>query len=170
LNESDNGGGDERWRDAPPPQSRQPEPTRAERRADVKAEKARAKAMRPWYRKKRFAIPLGLVVLVVVMSALGGDEDGSQVAETSADGGAVESEPASVAEAAPQDEPEPDVLEDEPDPQPEMTVAQEQAVQSASSYLDSGGFSRRGLIKQLTSDAGDAYTGSGRVRRSTAAP
>ena len=132
---------------------------RAERRADVKAEKARAKAMRPWYRKKRFAIPLGLVVLVVVISALGGDEDGSQVAETSADDGAVvESEPASVAEAAPQDEPEPDVLEDEPDPQPEMTVAQEQAVQSASSCLDFGGFSRRGLVKQLTSDAGDGYT------------
>jgi len=33
-----------------------------------------------------------------------------------------------------------------------------EAVESAESYLDFGGFSRQGLIEQLTSDAGDGYT------------
>lgn len=119
--------------------------------------KARAKAMRPWYRKQRFAVPLVLVALIVVLSALSGGEDGSQVAETSAGSGTVESEPAALEESTPEDEAEPDVVEDEPEPEPEMTVTQEQAVQSASSYLDIGGFSRRALINQLTSDAGEGF-------------
>jgi hypothetical protein len=37
------------------------------------------------------------------------------------------------------------------------TVAQEQAIQSAESYLSMGGFSRVGLIEQLTSKAGEGF-------------
>lgn len=44
-------------------------------RADVKADKARAKALRPWYKKKRFMIPLVLVVLVMIGSLGGGGAD-----------------------------------------------------------------------------------------------
>jgi Host cell surface-exposed lipoprotein len=40
---------------------------------------------------------------------------------------------------------------------PEPTVAQEQALESAKSYLDMGGFSRAGLIDQLHSSAGEGF-------------
>lgn len=40
---------------------------------------------------------------------------------------------------------------------PKYTVAQQQAMQSAQSYLDMSGFSRAGLIQQLTSKAGEGF-------------
>lgn len=45
--------------------------------AEAKAAKARAKAMRPWYTKKRF-IALGVFAVIIVIGALGsgGDSDG----------------------------------------------------------------------------------------------
>lgn len=46
-----------------------------EARADVAAEKARAKAMRPWWKKKRFLLPLAFVVVAVIgAAAVGGDK------------------------------------------------------------------------------------------------
>lgn len=41
-------------------------------KAQVKAEKAYRKASRPWFRKKRFMLPLVLVVLVVILQAATG--------------------------------------------------------------------------------------------------
>jgi hypothetical protein len=41
---------------------------------------------------------------------------------------------------------------------PSYTVAQENAIESAKSYLDFSGFSRAGLIQQLSSKAGDQFT------------
>lgn len=41
-------------------------------KAEVEAAKARAKAMRPWYRRKLVIIPLVLVVLVIIISSMGG--------------------------------------------------------------------------------------------------
>ena len=69
--------------DAPPPSSPEPVfPAAAESesqaqapvktRADAKAEKAYKKASRPWYKKKRFIIPLALVALIVIGAAIGG--------------------------------------------------------------------------------------------------
>ena len=43
---------------------------RRQAKANIAAEKARAKASRPWFKKKRFVIPLGLLVLLVLASAL----------------------------------------------------------------------------------------------------
>jgi hypothetical protein len=40
---------------------------------------------------------------------------------------------------------------------PSYTVAQENAIESAHSYLDLSGFSRAGLIQQLTSKAGEGF-------------
>lgn len=40
---------------------------------------------------------------------------------------------------------------------PDFTVAQENAIEAAQSYLDMSGFSRAGLIGQLTSKAGEGY-------------
>jgi hypothetical protein len=39
-----------------------------------------------------------------------------------------------------------------------MTAAQEQAVESARNYLSTSGFSRAGLIKQLSSSYGEGFT------------
>ncbi|CAM3449446.1 DUF4352 domain-containing protein [Nocardioides dubius] len=44
-------------------------------RAAAKAAKAYAKAQRPWFKKKRFMIPLALVVLIGIGSAAGGSDD-----------------------------------------------------------------------------------------------
>ena len=41
---------------------------------------------------------------------------------------------------------------------PAMTTSQEQAVGAAESYLDLGGFSKAGLIGQLTSEYGDGFS------------
>ena len=41
---------------------------------------------------------------------------------------------------------------------PAMTLSQEQAVAAAESYLELTAFSRRGLIRQLSSDAGEGFS------------
>lgn len=49
-------------------------------RAQAKAAKAYAKARRPWYKKKRFIIPIILIVLIIIISiatANGGNDDTS---------------------------------------------------------------------------------------------
>ena len=43
-------------------------------RADLAAAKAKAKAMRPWYAKKRFILPLGLFVIFTISSSLNGGD------------------------------------------------------------------------------------------------
>lgn len=45
----------------------------------------------------------------------------------------------------------------DPEAKPKYTKAQEQAIGSAESYLDMSGFSKQGLIEQLSSDAGDGF-------------
>jgi hypothetical protein len=54
------------------------------------------------------------------------------------------------------------VAEETPTPEapaaPAMTLAQEQAVQSAQSYLDMGGFSEAELLGQLTSKYGEGFS------------
>lgn len=55
---------------------------RSSARADAAAEKARIKAMRPWFKKKRFILPLVIVSLIVIAAALGG---GEEVADTAGD-------------------------------------------------------------------------------------
>jgi hypothetical protein len=44
-----------------------------------------------------------------------------------------------------------------PPPEPELTAAQENAIESAQSYLALAGFSRQGLIDQLTSEYGEGF-------------
>lgn len=61
-------------------------------RADAAAEKARLKAMRPWYQKKRFIIPLVLVVLLVIGAlASGGGDDATETVSGGGGGSGAES-------------------------------------------------------------------------------
>ena len=55
-----------------------------EARAQLAAEKARAKALRPWYRKKRFIIPAVLVVLVGISAVAGSGDDAKKDSEADA--------------------------------------------------------------------------------------
>lgn len=75
-----------------------PPPTgKREAKADLRAAKARDKAMRPWYKKKRFILPLALVAMVVLgVAASGGEGDGD---EPIAAGGETEDAAESTAES-----------------------------------------------------------------------
>jgi hypothetical protein len=123
-------------------------------KAQAKAAKAYAKAQRPWYKKKRFIIPLAIVAIVVFVQLGKGGGDPQTVAtntgsDTSsaapASGAAESSAPAVVEETA-----------DEP-AEPEFTTSQQNAIQAAKDYLDYSAFSRQGLIEQLSSEYGDSY-------------
>jgi hypothetical protein len=56
-------------------------PSYKDANAQAKAAKAYAKAQRPWYKKKRYVVPLGFVVLGVAVSA-GSNGGGSQSASS----------------------------------------------------------------------------------------
>lgn len=115
----------------------------ARTRADAKAEKAYAKASRPWFKKKRFIIPIALIAVVIVGSALSSGTTPTATDSTPS----VSSDAGTQDEAAPEEESEPD-----------MTAGQRNALRSAENYLSVAPFSRKGLIRQLSSDAGDGYS------------
>lgn len=48
---------------------------RRDAKAEAAAAKARAKSLRPWYKKKRFLLPLAFVLLIVIIAAAGGGDD-----------------------------------------------------------------------------------------------
>ncbi len=121
-----------------------------------------AKAKKPIY-KRWWAIALAAIFVIGGISqAMGGGDDAKPVADTPAASAPVEekSEPKAkepVAEApettqAPAPKPKP-----APAPaKPTLTNSQEQAIGAAEDYLDYMAFSRKGLIHQLSSDAGPA--------------
>lgn len=50
-----------------------------------------------------------------------------------------------------------DTATEEQTDEPEMTIAQENAYQSAKNYIDTMAFSKKGLMEQLTSEYGENY-------------
>ena len=72
-------------------------------KAQARADKAYAKAMRPWYKKKRFIIPGALVGLVVVGGGLGGGVEDTATTTPQTVAAAVPADPAAgeVQAAAP---------------------------------------------------------------------
>lgn len=126
-------------------------PSVRDAKAEAKAAKAYSKAMRPWYKKKRWILSLGLILLIGIASVGSSSEDGTSPPT------------ADAPKATPQsDEPEPPVEPTEPAPpaeptEPEMTSGQENALESARSYVDMSGFSKQGLIQQLSSSSGEGF-------------
>jgi hypothetical protein len=106
-------------------------------KAEAAALKTKAKAMRPWFRKKRFLLPIILLLIIVLSTAAnqGGTTDSSF----------EESSSAPSAQATSNDEAE---VSTKPDYSGE-TVSQENARESAETYLRFSSFSREGLIEQL---------------------
>ncbi|MBM6404158.1 Ltp family lipoprotein [Phycicoccus sp. CSK15P-2] len=118
---------------------------------------------RPWFAKKRFAIPAAVAVLVVGGSALSanGTESDAVDATTSASSSAsTEDDAPADTDAAPEAEAEAEPAAEEPEPkpvEPKGTTAQRNALRSAEGYLDFKAFSKKGLIEQLSSEYGDGY-------------
>lgn len=69
-----------------------PERSTPPTKGDIAADKARRKAERPWYKKKRFMIPLVLLGLIILGGVLGGEEAADVVTEETGDEDAPEEE------------------------------------------------------------------------------
>jgi hypothetical protein len=68
-------------------------------KADARAEKARAKALRPWWKKKRVIIPGAIVALAIISAAAGGGADKSSD-DTSANNASDDTTAATASDAA----------------------------------------------------------------------
>ena len=102
-----------------------------DRQADALAAKAKAKAMRPWFQKKRFIVPIALVAIIGISTATNSGSSG----------------PSPVDSSVNSPEPSQDVeLQEEVVSE---TIGQKNARESAESYLSFSAFSRQGLIEQL---------------------
>jgi hypothetical protein len=111
-----------------------------------------------------------LVVLIVIGAVAGGTGEtpstdaNSTTAEEQTDLGSEDlgvdqeptEEPAEEPAEKPAEEPAPE-SEPKPKPEPKLTVSQENALESAESYVDFGAFSRKGLIGQLSSEYGEGF-------------
>jgi len=110
-------------------------------KADAKAAKAYAKATRPWFKKKRWWLA-GAVIVVIGASATSGggtgDETASNNSSSQSSNAGKTHKAVSNGKAQPAQE-----------SGPVETVSQENARESAESYLDLTAYSRSGLIDQL---------------------
>ena len=105
----------------------------------------KAKQQRPWYKKKRFIIPIGIIVVSGFAGSIGGGESDptdSDVAETVTE--SDDTEPDDSQESAADSSNTQEEIETD-----SFTTSQENAIESAESYLRFSAFSRTGLIDQL---------------------
>lgn len=111
---------------------------------------------RQWFTKKRYWIPGVVVALLIVGSAVG---SGGGSSSDNKDEPAV-----AAASEKSTDAKDVDVKTEKPKPTkatkaaPKLTSGQENALAAAENYLSIAPFSRNGLIRQLSSDAGDGYS------------
>jgi C1A family cysteine protease len=112
--------------------------------AEAAAARAKAKALRPWYLKKRFIIPAALVVVIAFSAA--GQSGKSDAPNTASNTDSSTSSSTDAGAASPS-----------ATPSASLTLGQENAIESAQSYLDYSGFSRKGLLNQLTSKYGEGF-------------
>src|SRR5918992_5964021 len=128
------------------------------------------KPKKPWYRRT-WVIVVGVILgLAIIGSAMSPPEDDpggsdpaaqSDSAAAGAEGGAA----SDTAEEAGDPEKPNEAVEEGPaakeepaaEEEPELTSGQENALESAQSYVDMTGFSKAGLIQQLSSSAGEGF-------------
>ena len=100
-----------------------------------------AKMKQPIYRRKWFIIVCIIVVLGIIGGIAGGG--GDETADVNDNSAEVEATVEETTEA--------------PDPTEGLTVAQKNAYEAGLDYLEYMGFSKQGLIDQLSSEYGDGY-------------
>lgn len=108
---------------------------------------------------------VGLIVLLGVIGAAAGGPDErasaplpNTVVKTSVPPVAAPSKTTAPKPTAPAATQAPETTQVPETTQPAMTASQEQAVGSAESYLEFTAFSRKGLIRQLSSSAGEGFS------------
>jgi len=111
-----------------------------EAKIEAAAAKARAKAARPLYLKKRVLIP-GILGLIIVIGALSGDDSNS--------GGSTSASPAASGSSTTSTAPSSPSQPAESAPSSNLTRSQQNAIRAAEDYLRFSAFSRKGLIEQL---------------------
>lgn len=74
-----------------------PSPTMS--KAQAKADKAYQKAMRPWFKKKRFIIPIALLVIMVIATMMSGGDDATTTNTGASNGSNSSQQQAGQAEA-----------------------------------------------------------------------
>jgi len=104
---------------------------------------------RPWFKKKRFIIPIGLVIVLGIASSMGGNNS-SNLRPNANQSDTSQEESSSTEVEVPEFVPTVDLTEEvvEDDSSSE-TNSQYQARSMASDYLDTMAFSLTGLIEQL---------------------
>ena len=117
---------------------------------------ATQKPARAWYTKKRVLIPAGVVVLAMIGGAMGGGDDPTTpVSASSATSSAANAATPAATPAATKAAPKPAA----PKPAaPKLTSGQKNALRSAENYVSLMAMSKAGLIRQLSSPAGDGYS------------
>jgi len=116
-----------------------------------------SKKARPWYQKKRFAIPLILLVLGVISAQNAPDSERASVTSATTQAQSANSDSSGTGEAI---EADPDAVERDSGPSEAESTAddspassetsdQRNAREHAEAYLRFSAFSRTGLIKQL---------------------
>ena len=123
-------------------------------RGDPQPAQVSVRSAKPWWRRW-WAISLGLVIVLIgISAAMAPSEDGN--------GSSSEKSGLATQTQAAGDTPDPsdgDQHETRTSPASTgLTPSQQNAVRSARSYLDLQGFSRRGLIGQLSSEFGDKFS------------
>ena len=118
------------------------------------------KKMPLWAKLMLAALAVPVVVVGGCMAVVGGSLAAETVANSGADPAPVISTQTPVARETPR---APKPVEQAPTKKPTkttpaMTMAQEQAIGAAESYLNVSAFSRKGLINQLSSAYGEGFT------------
>jgi hypothetical protein len=115
-------------------------------KAQAAADKAYRKASRPWFKKKRFLLPLIIVAIIIISSiANAGKDKPSTTAAPSADASAAASAaPAPAKSTAPAE--------------PAVPTEYKSALKKAESYSETMHMSKAGIYQQLTSEFGEKFS------------
>jgi hypothetical protein len=108
-------------------------------KAEKAADKARAKALRPWFKKKRVILPAIVVALIIVISIANAGNKSTSQANTA--GSTTAAASASAAPAA-----------------PAVPAENVSALAKAQTYSDIMHMSKVGVYDQLTSPAGEKFS------------
>lgn len=114
-------------------------------KAQAAADKAYRKATRPWFKKKRFLLPLIIIGIIIISSIANAGNKPSTTAAPSADASAAApAAPAPAKSTAPAE--------------PAVPTEYKSALKKAESYSETMHMSKAGIYQQLTSEFGEKFS------------